>query len=120
MRKLKTFESHTQKTYIAIEEVNGWEGEEWTTYLVEQGNDAFIQKLKSALKKYPNFDYNDTFVKITEEHVPENEVNIMVKRKKVGYMDSHMKCDEILDPKRINDSTEEDLVESIYKGKLFD
>lgn len=108
-------------TYIELEEQCGNEGEDWTTYLVEEGNEPFIEKLKATLEKYPDVRdriYDSGFC-IGNENVDANTVEVLVSHTKSGYYDFTNRCDKILSPDLIDDSSEDDFVESFYKRGWF-
>jgi hypothetical protein len=109
------------KTYIQIEEKCGNEGEDWTTFLVEQGNESFIEKLKATIEKFPDLEGDDSCLLIIHEHIPENEVNIILKylKYKGGYTSAFRKCDDIINPKVIKYKNADAFIESFYKKSYF-
>jgi len=122
MNFIKKFESYKgQKTYIEITEHCGWEGEDWTTYLVEQGNEEFIKKLEETIKAYSELENGDSYLSIKDSGIPENEVDIVIRRMRDenGYMDPYKKVDTIKNPASIDDSSKQNFIESFYKGRLL-
>jgi hypothetical protein len=103
--------------YFEITEHNDWEGEIWTFFLQETGNEKFIEKLRKAIKKF-NIDPEDFEVK--DELASEKEVNLLVKRARSGYLPRFNKIDRILDPKRIQLASQNKFFDCYYKGSLFD
>ena len=110
-----------QKRYFTqITEHCGYEGESWSFFIPNEGNEPFLEKLKATIKKFKKLSLSDAYLEIEDEEVPENEVKILVKRTDSGYMDYYNKIDKIIDPKAINDSDEDAFVDSFYKAKLFE
>lgn len=107
------------KKYIQIEEYCGHEGESWSTFLVKEGNEKAIQKLKEAIDKYDYLQDNDNFLTIKNDDIEESEVDIVVKYSTSGYYDTFTKCDKILNVDNIKTETDEEFVDSFYKKKLF-
>lgn len=105
------------REFYHITEHNDWEGETWKFYLVKEGNEKFMDKLKKAVEKHD--EYGDT-LEIGDELVPESEVDILVKHATNGYMKTHNKVDKIIDPKVIQTRTAEKFFQCVNKGGLFD
>lgn len=106
--------------YFEVIENNDWEGEQWTFFIEEEGNQEFIEKLRNAIKKF-NIDPDNFEVK--DELTSNDEVYRLVKRGKsrdYGYMPAFNKIAKKLDPNTIDDSSEDAFVNSYYKGKLFE
>lgn len=107
-------------SYIEIAEHCGNEGETWATYLVEEGNETFLEKLRATLEKFPDLKGSDTELELSHPNTALEIVDEMVKRTRSGYYDFYSKCDEILDPSIIDDSNEDAFVDSFYKRKYFE
>lgn len=105
--------------YYHIEERNGHEGEEWSFFIPKKGNEAFIKKLKSTIKKFEEDEEEmENWISILSD-ISESAVDILVSNTKSGYMDYNNKIDRILSPDLINGSNIDSFIESFYKGKLF-
>lgn len=107
----------TKRLFYKITEHNDWEGEDWKFYLVQEGNEKFIERLKEAIAKFD--EYGDT-LEISDDLVPEKEVNVLIKHSDSGYMPDHNKVDKIISPDVIQMDNEEDFFQCINKGGLFD
>jgi hypothetical protein len=105
------------KTYTEIIEECGNEGETWSTFLLDQGNEKFIAKLKKAIEKFGTGD--DSSIEVKDSGIAETEVDAFVKRRRNGYCWSHNKCDNIIDPKLIKTKDEEAFTQSYYKRQYF-
>lgn len=112
---------HTmQRTFTLIEESNGNEGEDWNFYVIEEGNEEFLQKLSDTINKYEEETEDDEcHLKILERGIPETEVDAIVKRTKSGYMDFQNKIDKVLSPDTILDGSYIEFTECYYKAQLF-
>jgi len=104
------------REFYQIIEHNDWEGETWKFYLVKDGNEKFITKLKKAIKKHDEY---GEVMEIGDELVPEFDVDILVKYAESKYMMSHNKVDKVLDPKIIQAGTAEKFFDCINMGGLF-
>ena len=110
------------KKYTAIHEMCGNEGENWITFLITEGNEDSISKLKTLCEKYnEELEGEDSCLKITDISLTEKEVDTIVntyKRFDIGcYDDLFTKCDSIIKLKNIKNI--EEFVYSYYKRKLF-
>jgi|ERR1044072_3134392 hypothetical protein len=101
------------REFYQITEHNDWEGETWKFYLVKDGNEKYIDKLKKAVEKFD--EYGDV-LEISETLVPEFEVDILVKHADSNYMMSHNKVDKVLDPKTLVTKNQEKFFDHINKG----
>jgi hypothetical protein len=105
------------RTYTEIIEECGNEGETWSTFLIDQGNEEFISKLRKTCEKFGEGD--DSSLCVKDSGISEAEVDAFVKRRRNGYCWSHNKCDNILNPNIINDEDEEGFLSSYYKRQYF-
>jgi len=106
--------------YYWIEERNGHEGEEWNFYIPKKGNETFIKKLKTTVKKFEDEGEDlENWIHVFEEVISESSVNILVSNTKSGYMDYNNKVNKFLSPDLIDDTDIDSFIESFYKGKLF-
>jgi len=109
---IKMKNNPSNKLFFKFTEKNEHEGEKWHFYFPVEGNKEAVEALKSVINN--DADYADTYY-WSEETIPENEVDILVKHSESGYMSYHQKIDGILDIAGLDD---EDLVDCLYKGGI--
>jgi hypothetical protein len=117
MKAKKTKKEPVKKRlFYHINENNDWEGEDWNFYLVQEGNELFIERLKEAIAKFD--EYGET-LEISDKLVSEKEVDTLVKHSKSGYMAYYNKVDKVISPDVIEMDSMEDFFQCINKGGLF-
>ena len=101
-------------TFITFNEYNDNEGEDWNFYLPLENNTEAILALKQKLET----------LEMTDEYsfgseIPENEVDIVVKHSREGYMDFENKVTGTMDVSKFADiDNPADLNDLLYKGGI--
>lgn len=105
--------------YRKITEHCGWEGETWHTFILERGNEEFLQDLKNAIDKYPDLKGGDNYIELHNNQVAEADIDVLLKHGDSGYFDQFNKFEGTIDSSKIDDSSGEAFVESFYKRQWF-
>ena len=95
------------KAYAVFTEHNDWEGETWNFYLeiTQNGQAKELEKLEKLIKKD-----EEEIYEVGKTLISEQEVDILVKNAREGYMMSDTKLDEWKCP---------DKLEDLYKGGII-
>lgn len=114
--------------FIALEESNGHEGEEWRFWLQIDDNEDAIAGLRKLMDYHDLEDWDDVRFALTTE-ATEEEVDTLVKFTMQGYMDNENKITGSFDlgklEARLGENTSDEdkrdeLVQALNKGGIED
>lgn len=102
------------RMYLKITEENDWEGEQWIHYVLVNGNEEVIERIRKLVKKY-----GGEVFKCAKNLKTEEEVMMKCARKAGGYMRKWGRNDRTLEMKLFKGIKDDQAFYDVfYKGGI--
>lgn len=103
--------------YVEIREINNNYDKHLITFLKKEGNEVFIEKLKSTVYKFPKILFTLNYIIIFDDLLTIEKIEEEVKNKQLET--TYIIYDKAISSDLINDATVEDFISSFKDRRYF-